>query len=94
MSGRNGELELLSGVGRKEDVSKRFDITYDRRGLKQGSKQKSRRSEGKSVYNSLGLIGTQDAELTPLTEVNPIVIVILGGLGIFLGGILTLAATA
>merc|ERR1711988_1046268 len=31
MSGRKGELELLSGATRKEDVAKRFDITYDTR---------------------------------------------------------------
>merc|ERR1719310_1007674 len=31
MSGRDGKLELLSGATRKEDVAKRFDITYDTR---------------------------------------------------------------
>jgi len=31
MSGRDGKLELLNGAGRKEDVAKRFDITYDSR---------------------------------------------------------------
>ena len=31
MSGRDGKLELLSGATRKEDIAKRFDITYDTR---------------------------------------------------------------
>jgi len=34
MSGRDGKLELLSGATRKEDIAKRFDITYDTRSRK------------------------------------------------------------
>merc|ERR1712159_72759 len=90
MSGRRGagggtfgELELLSGVGRKEDVAKRFDITYDTRGLKQGGTRATDRNPNQknNPYKAAGLLGTQKAELTPLTEVPAYVYLILGGLG-------------